>query len=80
MKTLRRHTDWVNDVKLDEDGLVAVSTGKDKTVRIWNVATGECVRVLKAHADEIHCLAFKDNVIVTGSEDTTLRVWKFLFH
>ena len=32
------------------DGRIVSSSG-DKTVRIWNSDTGECVRVLEGHSD-----------------------------
>lgn len=41
------HTDSVPMVLFTPDGKQVISASKDKTVRIWNTATGEMVRVLR---------------------------------
>ena len=33
------------------DGKRALSGGNDKTVRLWDVETGRCLRVLEGHTD-----------------------------
>ena len=53
--------------------------GRDNTVRVWNVQTGECTSTLHAHTDRVLCVAFDGNTIVSGSEDRTVRVWRAPF-
>jgi len=37
---------------------------------------GRClVKVLKGHRNGVMCLQFSDNVLVTGSYDTTIKIW-----
>lgn len=46
LNELRRctgHTDWVMCVAFTADGLGLISGSRDKTLKIWNIATGECV-------------------------------------
>ena len=46
LNELRRctgHTDWVMCVAFTSDGLGLISGCRDKTLKIWNIATGECV-------------------------------------
>jgi WD40 repeat protein len=38
---LKGHTDWVTSVAFSQDGSQVVSGSRDKTVRIWNVTTGD---------------------------------------
>ena len=40
------HEDILYNVQLDSD-LILASTGKDLGIRVWNVRSGECIRVLK---------------------------------
>jgi WD40 repeat protein len=37
------------------DGRRVVSGSKDKTLRVWDVDTGECVRELKGHGGVSGC-------------------------
>ena len=45
--TLTGHTSCVNNVAISPDGATLVSSSGDKTVRVWDVASGECRAVLK---------------------------------
>lgn len=52
--------------------------GDDKTVVLWDVPTGERIRVLSGHTDYVRDAVFHprdSNVVVTGSYDGTVRVW-----
>jgi len=40
-------------VSVTPDGKTAVSGGFDKTLRVWNLITGECLRILKGHASYV---------------------------
>ncbi|KAH7343344.1 cell division control protein 4 [Rhizoctonia solani] len=76
------------------DFLVSGST--DRTVRIWDLSTGECTHVFGGHTSNVRCLTIvnpvwtdvdgrkekwpKHTLIVTGSRDQTLRVWKLPRH
>jgi WD40 repeat protein len=49
----------------------------DKTARVWDVASGKSLLVLKAHAWSVACVAFSHDGrrILTGSDDKTALVW-----
>jgi WD40 repeat protein len=69
------HTDCVTSLAVLGDGRV-VSGSDDKTLRVWNAATGECERTLDGHTDRVKSLAvLGDGRVVSGSDDDTLRVW-----
>jgi WD40 repeat protein len=59
------------------DGLKIVSASLDKTVRIWSVATAECMQTLARHTEAVRLAAFSPDgqKIVSASWDKTVRVW-----
>ena len=48
LSVLQGHTDMIISVQLSSDDRLAVSTGADRTVRLWDVATGRCLRSFQA--------------------------------
>ena len=56
-------------------GDIVVSGSTDRTLRVWNADSGECIHVLQGHTSTVRCLAMHENCIVSGSRDGTLRVW-----
>lgn len=49
----------------------------DKTLKVWSWRTGECIRTLEGHRDAVICLTAERNLLVSGSADSTIRVWNF---
>jgi WD40 repeat protein len=54
------------------------SGSNDTTVRIWDGATGQCLRILDGHSQWIKSVAWSPDglQIVTGSYDETVRLWR----
>lgn len=55
-----------------------VATGSaDKTVRLWDVQTGNCVRLLTGHTGTVNTLAISPTgqVMASGGEDGTIFLW-----
>lgn len=48
----------------------------DKTIRLWNPASGECIAFLQRHQDWVRALAVVgDGRLVSGSWDRTICLW-----
>ncbi|KAL3474401.1 WD40 repeat-like protein [Aspergillus californicus] len=57
-------------------GDILVSGGCDREVRVWNMATGASIYLLRGHTSTVRCLKMTDeHTAISGSRDTTLRVW-----
>ena len=67
----------VNSVAFSPEGRRVVSGSIDKTVRIWNTATGEVKAELKGHTNDVNSVAFAQDgsQVVSGSDDNTVRIW-----
>jgi len=73
--TLGSHERAVYSVVVLPNGRLA-SGSADNTIRIWNLETGECLRVLEGHTDWVHTLAVLPNgYLVSASGDNTIRIW-----
>jgi hypothetical protein len=55
---LRGHTGTVWEVTFSPDSKTLASAGKDKTRRLWDVATGRNIATLPGHTGEVCTLAF----------------------
>ena len=58
-------------------GKVAIISGGDQTVRVWNVGTGQCRNVLQGHIALVMSVSFSPdgNLIAGGSGDQTIQLW-----
>jgi WD40 repeat protein len=50
---------------------------KDKTIKICNVQTGDCLQTLKGHTDSVSCIkVLSEESILSGSYDGKIRIWR----
>lgn len=77
-KTLEGHYNSVLSATYSPDGKYIASGSKDRTIKIWNAKTGDCLQTLKGHEDFSIFASFNPNgeEIISTSFDQTVRVWK----
>ena len=59
------------------DGRRIASGSWDRTVKLWDTATGQEVLTLRGHSEPVDCVAFspEGSRIATASFDRTIRLW-----
>ena len=65
---------------ISSDGAYALSASWDKTLRLWELATGATTRRFVGHNNDVLSVSFSaDNrQIVSGSRDRTIKLWNTL--
>ena len=66
MRTLEGHWDLVDAVAVAPDGRRGVSGGRDKTLKVWDLASGECLATWYADAPTTCCAIASSGRIACG--------------
>ena len=71
------HRGSVLAVAFSPDGKVLASCSRDKTIRLWDVATGELLRLLTEHTADVYVLVFspKGDLLASGGRDKGIKLW-----
>jgi len=77
LQTLEGHSNWVNAMAYSPYGQHIVSGSSDKTVKVWDAATGKLDKTLDGHSGPVSAVAYSPDGqhIVSGSFDKTVKVW-----
>jgi WD40 repeat protein len=75
--TLKGHDSRVNSVSFSPDGKTLASGSDDKTIKLWNLATGNQITTLKGHDSWVNSVSFSPDgkTLASGSTDKTIKLW-----
>jgi WD40 repeat protein len=75
--TLNGHTQPAISVAFSPNGKLLASSSLDKTIKLWEVATGKERATLRGHTSLVRCVAFSpDNrMLASASYDKTIKLW-----
>jgi WD40 repeat protein len=76
IRTLEGHP-TVSAIVISADGQLLVSGGQDKTIKVWELQTGELKKTLRSDSGAINALAIAPDgkTVVSGSGDGIVRIW-----
>jgi WD40 repeat protein len=74
---LSGHVNEVYSVALKKDGSLALSSSKDHTVKLWDLAKRECIHTFTGHSDWVPkvCATSDFSQAFSASYDRTIRQW-----
>jgi WD40 repeat protein/tRNA A-37 threonylcarbamoyl transferase component Bud32 len=76
-QVLKQHSSAVNSVAINANNTMLASGSGDKSVKIWNLQTGEVVRTLEGHSDWVWSVAFSPDsqILASSSRDKRIILW-----
>ena len=76
-QTIAAHSDWVRCLSFTPDGTKLVSGSFDKTIKLWQLATGTALQTLKDHQKGVFALAVSADgkLLASGSWDELIKLW-----
>jgi WD40 repeat protein len=75
--TLTGHSKRVSSIAMTPDGQLIASGSEDKTIKVWNLRTGQLLRTLTGHSEGIRSVAISPDgkLLASGGDDKTIKLW-----
>jgi WD40 repeat protein/predicted Ser/Thr protein kinase len=76
-KTIDGHTSFINYLLISPDGQTLASASADKTIKLWNLATGQEIRTLRGHSSFVNYIVISPDgqILASASADKTIKLW-----
>ncbi len=77
LRTFEGHSDKVCSVAFSPDGKTVLSGSDDKTLKLWDIASGKELKTFIGHSHWVNSVAFSPDgkTALSGSKDESLKLW-----
>ena len=77
IKREKGHSSSISSVAISPDGKTIVSGSWDKTIKIWDMQSGECLNTLEGHSSYVESVVISPDgkTIVSGDHNGTIKIW-----
>jgi WD40 repeat protein len=71
------HANGIDSVVFSPDGRQVMSGGRDRALKLWDVASGHLIRSFQQHKRDAYVIAFSPDGsrVISESEDETFKLW-----
>jgi len=77
-KQLKAHNNPLTNCAFNKYGTQFLTGSYDRTCKLWDSKSGECLHTLSGHKNIVYCVKFNNpygTKIATGSFDKTAKIW-----
>lgn len=74
-RELKGHHLYVSALAFSPDGRTLASGSDDRSIILWQTASGRILHTMNGHVDTVRSLVWGDGVLASGAEDSTIRLW-----
>ncbi len=76
IRTLNRHSRWIESVAISADGQLLASGNGDSTINLWHLDTGELIRTIRG-LNGVSAVALSPNgqTLASSSHENTIELW-----
>ena len=77
VQIIKDNTAPVNSIAIDRQGFLLASGSDDKTIKLWNLKTGQLLHKFLGHSAEVYAIAITADGrrIISAGDDRTILVW-----
>jgi WD40 repeat protein len=64
-------------VAFSPDGKTLASASQDRTIKLWDMASGQNTATLRGHAEAVLSVAFSPDgkILASAGQDKTIKLW-----
>ncbi|MDZ8183641.1 MAG: serine/threonine-protein kinase [Nostoc sp. ChiSLP02] len=77
VNTLPGHENSVLSVAISPDGKTIVSSGDDRKIKLWNLATGKQISSINTYSGQVNVVLISPDgkTLVSGNDDNSIKIW-----